>query len=98
MVKRTEERVGRTTGPRRGRLNAWLAISGCLGTALGMAPRIALLVVTIWAFTGPVERAPMIAGAAGLASDLVPSEGAVRAGPTFPETGFAVADGPIGNY
>jgi hypothetical protein len=63
-----------------------------------MAPRIALLVVTIWAFTGPVERAPMIAGAAGLASDLVPSEGAVRAGPTFPETGFAVADGPIGNY
>ena len=98
MVDRSEENVRGKPGLRRVRFNARLIGSRRLRSALAIVPRIVLLLVIVWAFTGPIERAPLIAGAAGLVPGPVSPDRTVRAGPMFPETGFAVADGPIGSY
>jgi hypothetical protein len=68
---------------------------------LGALPRICLLLAIVWAFTGPIaptSRASFVAGAASLPGAGAVPAGPIRAGQMFPETGFAVADGPIGNY
>lgn len=98
MVERTERGPRRTAESRRYRLGRRLALPGCLRTVLGIAPRLALLLVIVWAFTGPIDRTPFVAGAAGLGSGAAQPDMPVRAGQLFPETGFAVADGPIGSY
>ena len=98
MVDRAEEGARRGTEPRRGWLNGRLDIAGRLRMALRFAPRIILLLTVVWALTGPIDRTTFTAAATGLAPLVVPPDAAVRAGPVFPETGFAVADGPIGNY
>jgi hypothetical protein len=57
--------------------------------------------VVVWALTGPIDpmsRVPFVAGAASLPGAGAAPAGAIRAGQMFPETGFAVADGPIGSY
>jgi hypothetical protein len=63
---------------------------------LAAVPRLILLVVSVWAFTGPIDRVPSVVGAAGLTP--APAASTLRASPVFQESGFAVADGPIGNY
>ena len=98
MVESTEGSAGRRPESRRDRVNVRLARVRHLRTVLGVAPRIVLLLVIAWAFAGPIDRTPFVAGAAGLASGGASPDPAVRAGPMFPETGFAVADGPIGSY
>ena len=98
MVAKTEGGARREAGARRDRLNARAPLAGRLRTALGVAPRIILLLAVAWAFAGPIDRTPFIAGAAGLPPGAAGPDAAVRAGPMFPETGFAVADGPIGSY
>src|SRR3954452_4000206 len=98
MVEKTESSVRREAGSRRHRLQARLSFLGRLRPVLGVAPRFVLLLVVIWAFAGPIDRAPFIAGAAGLASNAARPDVLVRAGQMFPEPGFAVADGPIGSY
>ncbi len=62
------------------------------------APRLILLCVIVWAFTGPVDRMPMIVGAAALAPAAPPAGSTLRAAPLNQAAGFAVADGPIANY
>src|SRR5215212_1238321 len=98
MVDKTESSDRREAESRRHRLPARLSSPGRLRSALGIAPRLILLLAIVWAFAGPIDRAPFIAGAAGLAPNAVRPDVPVRAGPMFPETGFAVADGPIGSY
>ena len=64
---------------------------------LAALPRLTLLLVIVWAFTGPVDRMPLIVGASAL-TPAAPPDSMLRASPVFQETGFAVADGPIGTY
>ena len=98
MVEGAESSTRREAGSRRHRLKVRLGFPGRLLTALGMAPRIVPLLVIAWAFAGPVDRTPLVAGATGLVPDAGRPDVPVRSGPMFPETGFAVADGPIGSY
>ena len=97
MVERTESSARREAESRRHRLNVRLALPGRARVVLGIAPRLALLLVIVWAFTGPIDRTPFVAGASALAPGAGQAGVPVR-GPMFPETGFAVADGPIGSY
>src|SRR5687767_15931385 len=98
MVERTEGSARRKAESRRDRLNVRRLLPGRLRMVLGIAPRIVLLLVVAWAFAGPIERMPVVAGASGLAAGSARPDVLVRAGPMFPETGFAVADGPLGSY
>jgi hypothetical protein len=98
MVDRTGDSVRRTARTGRSRLRARVALPRGLRAALGTVPRIILLLTIVWAFTGPVDRTTFIAGATGLVPGVASTGAGVRAGQTFPETGFSVADGPIGSY
>lgn len=69
-----------------------------LRVALGIAPRLALLLMIVWAFTGRVDRMPAVAGAASLVPAVPAADSAVNAAPVFQETGYAVAEGAIGAY
>jgi hypothetical protein len=80
------------SGPR-----APLFTAGRVRTVLAAAPRLILLLVIVWAFTGPIDRVPLIVDAAGLAP-AAPADSAPRAAPLLQGTGFAVADGPIASY
>src|SRR3954468_21816024 len=76
----------------------WLKIGSQPGqsshprTVLGLVTRLTLLVSIIWAVAGPVDQMAMVAG---VAAAPPPQIGAV---PVYQDAGFAVADGPIGNY
>jgi hypothetical protein len=54
-----------------------------------------LFCAIVWSLTGPTDRPTMMVGAAGLPPG---AEVDLRAIPVFQETGYAVADGPIGAY
>jgi hypothetical protein len=99
MADSAEDRGRDVAGPAPGR---WASCRRYLSPrrvriTLRALPRLILLFVIVWAFTGPVDRLPVIVGAAGLAP-AAPSEVALRAAPVSQATGFAVADGPIGTY
>src|SRR3954453_18597291 len=96
MAARAENSGRGVTEPRRGSPSR-VFTSTRTRALLGAVPRLILLFVIIWAFTEPVVRVPLIAGAAGLAP-VAPADLSLRASPAFQETGFAVADGPIGAY
>ena len=98
MVEKTEGSARRATAWRRGRLSASVVSARHLRALLGVAPRLILVLVIAWAFAGPIDRTSIIVGASGLVPGGARPDGAVRAGPMFPETGFAVADGPLGAF
>lgn len=98
MAKRADNSERRVVRPSDGwrRLRARLGTRGGIPAVLGMSVRLALLLVIIWAFTGPVGRLPLVVGAAALPPTAPDSPN--RASPVFQETGFGIADGPIGSY
>ncbi|MFN8635778.1 MAG: hypothetical protein U0893_18170 [Chloroflexota bacterium] len=98
MAKRAEDSERRAVwvAPGWRRLRAQLGVRGRAPAALGISVRLVLLLTIVWAFTGPVDRVPLVVGAAALPPAA--PESPTRASPVFQETGFAVADGPIGSY
>jgi hypothetical protein len=100
MADKAEDSGQRAGGPERARREsrARLLTAGRVRAALAVTPRLILLFVIVWAFTGPIDRVPTIVGAASLVPAAAPADSTVRAAPVLQETGFAVADGPIGKY
>ena len=100
MADSIEERGQRAGGDVRTRRGPRIRLvtAGRVRAALAVAPRLLLLFVILWAFTGPIDRVPMIVGAAALPPAAAPADSTVRAAPVAQETGFAVASGPISTY
>jgi hypothetical protein len=68
-----------------------LATSRPARSAVGLVARLTLLLAIIWAFAGPVDQVAMVAGVSAAPPPA-------RQANTSQDSGFAVADGPIGNY
>jgi len=100
MADRTEKLNRRTTGlgSMLSGLRAQVVGTRRFGATLRAAPRMVLLAAIIWALTGPIDRVPLAAGAAGPGGAATLPGAAVQAAPFFQETGYAVAEGPIASY
>ena len=68
MAKRAEDSERRAVwvAPGWRRLRAQLGVRGRAPAALGISVRLVLLLTIVWAFTGPVDRVPLVVGAAAL--------------------------------
>ncbi|HZO25613.1 MAG TPA: hypothetical protein VFH48_06415 [Chloroflexota bacterium] len=91
------QRAG-TPGADRRASRTRLFRSARVRSVLAIVPRLVLLCVIVWAFTGPIDRVPTIVGAAGMAPGAPPTDSTVLASPLSQAGGFAVADGPISSY
>ncbi|MGE3272354.1 MAG: hypothetical protein AB7P40_26635, partial [Chloroflexota bacterium] len=65
---------------------------------LSVGLRLLLLLAILWAFTGPVDRTALIVGAAALPPGVGQAGATARGAIFFPETGYIVGTGPIGQY
>ncbi|MCC7368581.1 MAG: hypothetical protein IT306_09170 [Chloroflexi bacterium] len=69
-----------------------------LRSLMGFAARLLLLLTVVWAFTGPVDRAALVAGAAPMPPAAEQARTVLQAAIFFPETGYIVAPSPLGQY
>ena len=85
MADRAEGSGQRAGGSERARRESRsrLLTAGRVRAAFAVAPRLILLFVIVWAFTGPIDRVPMIVGAASLASASALADSTVRAAPAL---------------
>src|SRR5689334_14044965 len=88
--------AGPPSGSRRERLPA--VPRQTLRVGFPLVLRMSLLVAIAWSFVGALDRQPSSAVAAAIGARSAGSTAQIRGATFFPETGFAVGTGPLGDY